>query len=93
MEFFIEFFINVWIELATKIMPKTKQSKKTVFICKLIVVFLILYTIAAFTAGGIMLTNGYGSKAVAMLLMVSAIIICLAQIVLGCIFYIRNSSK
>ena len=87
----MEFFIYVWIELATRIIPSKSRSKNVVLICKLIVVFLILYTISAFTAGAIMLAEGFGSKAVAIILIVSALLICGAQLILGFIFYKNRS--
>lgn len=74
--------------MAKEIMPK--NSKKAQLVAKIIVVSLIIYVIAAFTAGSIMLVEGFGSKAVAIILVVSSIIIFLSQIVLGTIHYSKK---
>ena len=88
MEFVLEFFINVWIELAMKIVPEDKRnSKKIQMVCKLVVLFMVLYVIAAFTVGAVILADSIAQRALGVVLLSSSIVICVFQIVLGIIFY------
>ena len=54
MEILLEYFIDIWFELALKLVPDSKKSsKKVLFVCKLITILVLLYQIATFTAGAI----------------------------------------
>lgn len=88
MEFILEFFINVWFELAMKLVPRNnKHSPKVVFVCKLITLFVILCVVVAFTVGSIILVDNIASRTLGIVLLSSSVSIFVFQIVLGIIFY------
>ena len=84
----MEFFINVWFELAMKLVPgNNKHSPKAVLVCKLITLFVILYVVVAFTVGSIILVDNIASRTFGIILLSSSVLIFVFQIVLGIIFY------
>ena len=91
MEFILEFFVNVWLELAMKLVPTNKRhSKKVVLVCKLITVVVILYIIVAFTAGSVILVDNIASRMLGIVLLSSSASIFVCQFVLGIIFFKRH---
>ena len=93
MDFFVEFFLNVWLELAMKFLPGSKESAKATKICKFVTVGVILYVIVAFTAGMIMLTDDVGSLVLAVVLLLSSVLIFGIQVVLGIVFFGKRRSR
>lgn len=90
-DFFLEFLVTAWLELAFLVLPDSKKnSKRTVFVCKLIVAFVVLYVVAAFTAGAIILEDTEGLKPLGIFLLASSVLIFILQIVFGMIFYGRR---
>ncbi len=89
MEFILEFFLTFWLELAMKIVPQ-KAQKKSEHLAKTVVLVLVLYVIAAFTAGSIMLADDLGSRTVAVVFIVSSVVVAFTQVVLGLICYLKN---
>ena len=88
MEILIEYFINIWFELALKLVPDRKRSsKKVLFLCKLITTLVLLYQVAAFTAGALIFSDSTGSELLGGVLLSSSVIIFVLQIILGIIFY------
>ena len=93
MEILLEYFINVWFELALKLVPDSKKSsKKVLFLCKLISVLVLLYQVAAFTAGAIIFSNSTGLEILGVVLL-SSVIIFVSQIILGIIFYNKKNNE
>ena len=91
MEILLEYFINVWFKLALKLVPDRKRSsKKVLFLCKLITILVLLYQVAAFTVGAIILSNSTGLEILGVVLLSSSVIIFVSQIVLGIIFYSKK---
>lgn len=72
-----------------KIVPQ-KARKKSEHLAKTVVLVLVLYVIAAFTAGSIMLADDLGSRAVAVVFIVSSVVVAFTQVVLGLICYLKN---
>ena len=94
MEVLLEYFIDVWFELALKLVPDSKKSsKKVLFLCKLILVLVLLYQVAAFTAGAIIFSNSTGLEILGVVLLSSSVIIFVSQIILGIIFYNKKNNK
>ena len=93
MEILLEYFITVWFNLALKLVPDSKKSSaKVLFVCKLITIFVLLYQIAAFTAGAIIFSNSTKFEYLGIILISSSVIIFVSQIILGIIFY-RKEKK
>ena len=91
MEFILEFFINMWIELAMKLVPTNKRnSKKVMLVCKLITVAVILYIIVAFTAGSVILVDTIASRMLGIVLLSSSVSIFVCHFVLGIVFFKRH---
>ena len=91
MEILLEYFITVWFELALKLVPDSKKSsKKVLFLCKLISILVLLYQVAAFTAGPIIFSNSTGLEILGVVLLSSSVIIFVSQIILGIIFYSKK---
>ena len=91
MEILLEYFITVWFELVLKLVPNSKKSsKKVLFLCKLISILVLLYQVAAFTVGAIILSNSTGLEILGVVLLSSSVIIFVSQIILGIIFTIRK---
>ena len=94
MEILLEYFITVWFELALKLVPDSKKSsKKVLFLCKLISVLVLLYQVAAFTAGAIIFSNSTGLEILGVVLLSSSVIIFVSQIILGIIFYNKKNNE
>lgn len=88
MDFLLEFFINVWIEFAVKLVPADRRhSKRAILVCKLITVLLILYVTIAFFTGAVILSDKDASRALGIVLLSSSLLILVCQTVLGMIFY------
>ena len=88
MEILLEYFIDIWFELALKLVPDSKKSsKKVLFVCKLITILVLLYQIATFTAGAIIFSNSTEFDFLGIILISSAVIIFVSQIILGIVFY------
>ena len=94
MEILLEYFITVWFELALKLVPDSKKSsKKVLFLCKLISILVLLYQVAAFTAGAIIFSNSTGLEILGVVLLSSSVIIFVSQIILGIIFYNKKNNE
>ena len=94
MEILLEYFITVWFELALKLVPDSKKSsKKVLFLCKLITILVLLYQVAAFTAGAIIFSNSTGLEILGVVLLSSSVIIFVSQIILGIIFYNKKNNE
>ena len=94
MEILLEYFINVWFELALKLVPDSKKSsKKVLFLYKLISILVFLYQVAAFTAGAIIFSNSTGLEILGVVLLSSSVIIFVSQIILGIIFYNKKNNE
>ena len=94
MEILLEYFITVWFELALKLVPDGKKSsKKVLFLCKLITILVLLYQVAAFTAGAIIFSNSTGLEILGVVLLSSSVIIFVSQIILGIIFYNKKNNE
>ncbi|MBQ8719469.1 MAG: hypothetical protein IJY65_00350 [Clostridia bacterium] len=94
MEILFEFFMELWGELAMLSLPKSLQrSKRAEHICRLVILFLILYVIVALPAGAIMLADAIGSRALAIFLFASSLSILVLQITLGVVFYPKKRKK
>ena len=86
-ELIFEFFITVWLELGSKFALSFVKTDKAKTICKHIVIGIILYVLAAFTTGAIMITEQIGSLPLAVFFLTSSVAIFIVQIVLGIVFY------
>ncbi len=87
MEFILEFFVTVWLELGAKFALGFVKTDKAKTICKHIVIGIILYVVIAFTSGAIMITEQIGSLPLAIFLLSSSAVVFIVQFFLGIVFY------
>ena len=83
-DFFLEFILAIWLEMASTMIPRHEKAKRA---AKIIVVGVIVVVIAGFTAGAIMLTADSPHKTLALILIITSAAVVFLQTILGLFVY------